>query len=121
MCIDICRSWKITVTKPFLNLLHENAVCQKQRGAAVSETVILDLSQAFCRGRFSASDAEKGKKMSLRNTIRSADFEATNFVFPQNAVAGFCADAEYFAHLFNAHYIRIILQHEFVGIALRNG
>ena len=43
--------------------------------------------------------------MSLRNTIGSADFEATDFAFPQDAVAGLCADAEYFAHLLNAHHI----------------
>ena len=40
--------------------------------------------------------------MSLRNTIGSADFETTDFAFPQDAVAGLCADAEYFAHLLNA-------------------
>ena len=45
--------------------------------------------------------------MSLRNTIGSADFETTDFAFPQDAVAGLCADAEYFAHLLNAHYIGI--------------
>ena len=39
--------------------------------------------------------------MSLRNTIGSADFETTDFAFPQDAVAGLCADAEYFAHLLN--------------------
>ena len=49
--------------------------------------------------------------MSLRNTIGSADFEATEFAFPQDAVAGLCADAEYFAHLLNAHYIGIVFQH----------
>lgn len=41
--------------------------------------------------------------MSLRNTIGSADFETTDFAFPQDAVAGLCADAEYFAHLLNSH------------------
>ena len=56
--------------------------------------------------------------MSLRNTIGSADFETTDFAIPQDAVAGLCADAEYFAHLLNAHHI---VQHELVGIALRNG
>ena len=35
MCVDVCRSWEVTVTKPFLNLLHGNTVCQKQRGAAM--------------------------------------------------------------------------------------
>ena len=30
--------------------------------------------------------------MSLRNTIGSADFETTDFAFPQDAVAGLCAD-----------------------------
>ena len=59
--------------------------------------------------------------MSLRNTIGSADFETTDFAFPQDAVAGLCADAEYFAHLLNAHYIGIVFHHELVGIALRNG
>lgn len=46
--------------------------------------------------------------MSLRNTIGSADFETTDFAFPQDAVAGLCADAEYFAHLLNAHHIGIL-------------
>lgn len=32
--------------------------------------------------------------MSLRNTIGSADFETTDFAFPQDAVAGLCADDE---------------------------
>ena len=73
------------------------------------------------RDCFSATDAEKREKMSLRNTIGSADFETTDFAFPQDAVAGLCADAEYFAHLLNAHYIGIVFQHELVGIALRNG
>ena len=45
--------------------------------------------------------------MSLRNTIGSADFETADFTFPQDAVAGLCADAEYFAHLLNAHHIWI--------------
>ena len=45
--------------------------------------------------------------MSLRNTIGSADFETTDFAFPQDAVAGLCADAEYFTHLLNAHHIGI--------------
>ena len=58
--------------------------------------------------------------MSLRNTIGSSDLETTDFAFPQDAVAGLCADAEYFAHLLNAHYIGIVFQHELVGIALRN-
>ncbi|WP_353734573.1 ImmA/IrrE family metallo-endopeptidase [Oscillibacter sp.] len=41
----------------------------------------------------------------------SADFETTDFAFPQDAVAGLCADAEYFAHLLNAHHIGIVFQH----------
>lgn len=45
--------------------------------------------------------------MSLRNTIGSSDLETTDFAFPQDTVAGLCADAEYFAHLLNAHYIGI--------------
>ena len=51
----------------------------------------------------------------------SSDLETTDFAFPQDAVAGLCADAEYFAHLLNAHHIWIVFQHELVGIALRNG
>lgn len=57
--------------------------------------------------RVSAADAEIGKKMSLRNTIGSANLEAENFVFTQDAIAGLCADAEDFTHLLNAHHIRI--------------
>ena len=57
--------------------------------------------------------------MSLRNTIGSADFETTDFAFPQDAVAGLCADAEYFAHLLNAHHIGIVFQQMF-DAALRN-
>ena len=59
--------------------------------------------------------------MSLRNTIGSADLEATDFAFTQDAITGLCADAEYFAHLLNTHHIGIVFQHELVGIALRNG
>ena len=54
------------------------------------------------------SDTQISKKVSLRNTIGSADFETTDFAFPQDAVAGLCADAEYFAHLLNAHHIGIV-------------
>ena len=59
--------------------------------------------------------------MSLRNTIGSADLEAKDFAFAQNAIAGLRADAEYFAHLLDTHDIGIVFQHELVGIALRNG
>lgn len=55
--------------------------------------------------------------MSLRNTIGSADFETTDFAFPQDAVAGLCADAEYFAHLLNLH--RRKQPHHTAVIALR--
>ena len=53
--------------------------------------------------------------------IGSANLEAENLAFTQNAIAGLCADAEDFAHLLDAHYIGIIFQHELVGIALRYG
>ena len=59
--------------------------------------------------------------VNLRNTIGSADLEAKDFAFTQNAIAGLCADAEYFTHLLNAHHIGIVFQHELIGIALRNG
>lgn len=59
--------------------------------------------------------------MSLRNAIGSADFEATDFAFTQDAIAGLRTDAEYFTRLLNAYHIRIVFQHELVGIALRNG
>ena len=49
--------------------------------------------------------------MSLRNTIGSADFETTDFAFPQDAVAGLCADAEYFAHLLNRKQLLNELAH----------
>ncbi len=67
------------------------------------------------------TDAKISKKMSLRNTIGSADLEAKDFAFTQNTIAGLCADAEYFAHLLYTHDIGIVFQHELVGIALRNG
>ena len=59
--------------------------------------------------------------MSLRNTIGSADLETEYLAFAQNTIAGLCTDAEYFAHLLNAHHIGIVFQHELIGIALRNG
>ena len=46
--------------------------------------------------------------MSLRNTIGSADLEATDFAFTQDAITGLRADAEYFAHLLNTHHIGIV-------------
>lgn len=58
--------------------------------------------------------------MSLWNTIGSADLETANLSFPENAIAGFRADAENFTHLLYAHDIGIVFQHELVGIALRN-
>ena len=36
MCIDICCSRKVTMTKPFLNLFHGYTICQKQGCTAVS-------------------------------------------------------------------------------------
>ena len=54
--------------------------------------------------------------MSLWNTIGSADLETANLSFPENAIAGFRADAD----LLYAHDIGIVFQHELVGIALRN-
>ena len=59
--------------------------------------------------------------MNLRNTIGSADLEATDLAFAQNAIVGLCADAEYFTHLLDTHDIGIFFQHELISIALRNG
>lgn len=52
--------------------------------------------------------------------VGSPNLETTDFSFTQNAVAGFRADAEYFAHLLNAHYVGIVLQHELISITLGN-
>ena len=57
--------------------------------------------------------------MSLRNTIGSSDLETTDFAFPQDAVAGLCADAEYFAHLLNAHHIGIVFQKKLAAAVSR--
>ena len=59
--------------------------------------------------------------MNLRNTIGSADLEATDLAFAQNAIVGLCADAEYFTHLLNAHDIGIFLEHELVRFSLGYG
>ena len=39
MCVNVRRSPKVAVTKPFLNLLHRNTVCQKKRGTAMPQIV----------------------------------------------------------------------------------
>lgn len=64
--------------------------------------------------------------MSLRNTIGSSDLETTDFAFPQDAVAGLCADAEYFAHLLNTLHLpdKKLLQNklrELTELALESG
>ena len=35
MCVDVCRSPEVAVTKPLLNLLHRHTVCQKERSTAM--------------------------------------------------------------------------------------
>ena len=52
MCVNVRRSWEVAVTKPFLNLLHGNTVCQKKRGTAMPEIVIPDLSHFLCLEQF---------------------------------------------------------------------
>ena len=51
--------------------------------------------------------------------------QARNETFAKYEQLGLSAepfkDAEYFAHLLNAHHIGIVFQHELVGIVLRNG
>ena len=59
--------------------------------------------------------------MSLRNMIGSADLEATDLAFTQNAIAGLRADAEYFTHLLNTHDIGIFLEHELICFSLGYG
>lgn len=74
----------------------------------------------LCWRRFSESDAEVGKQMSLWNAVRSAYLEAADFPFSQNSIGSLCADTEYFTHLADVHYIGVFLEHELVGITLIN-
>jgi len=59
--------------------------------------------------------------MGFWDTIGSANFKAAYVSLPQNTVAGFCADAQNLAHLLDIQNIRIVLQHDLIGISLRNG
>ena len=48
MGVNICCGRKIAVTKPFLNLLHRNPVCEHQAGARVPEIMKTDAPQTVC-------------------------------------------------------------------------
>ena len=55
MRIDIGGGGKVAVAKPFLDLLHEDAVGQQQTGTAVTKIVIANFPQAMllqqlCKG-----------------------------------------------------------------------
>ena len=63
MGVNICCGRKIAVTKPFLNLLHGNTVCEHQTGTGVPEIMKTDAPQSV--------GFQKLRKL-LRHIIRSS-------------------------------------------------
>ena len=47
VAVDIRRGARVTVSEPFLDLLHRHALCEKHRGAGVAKVVEADLLQVM--------------------------------------------------------------------------
>lgn len=58
------------------------------------------------------------QNMRFRDAVGSADLKTFDFTFPKDAIAGFDADTENFAHLLDAHHVGIVLKYEFVRVPL---
>ena len=46
MCIEVCRSGKVTVPQPFLNHLHRDTICEQKAGTAMPEVMETNLAKA---------------------------------------------------------------------------
>ena len=59
---------------------------------------------------------EISQKMCLGNAVGTSDLQMLDAPFFQKCIPGFCADAQYLAHLVDVQYIRVIPEHHTVRI-----
>ena len=59
---------------------------------------------------------EIGQKMCLGNAVGTSDLQMLDAPSFQNRIPGFCADAQYLAHLVDVQHIRVIPEHHTVRI-----
>lgn len=59
---------------------------------------------------------EIGQKMCLGDAVGASDLQMLDASFFQKCIPGFCADAQYLAHLVDVQYIRVIPEHHTVCI-----
>ena len=59
---------------------------------------------------------EIGQKMCLGDAVGASDLQMLDAPFFQNRIPGFCADAQYLAHLVDVQHIRVIPEHHTVRI-----
>ena len=59
---------------------------------------------------------EIGQKMCFGNAVGASHFQMLDASFFQNRIPGFCADAQYLAHLVDVQHIRVIPEHHTVRI-----
>ena len=56
------------------------------------------------------------QKMCLGDAVGASDLQMLDASFFQKCIPGFCADAQYLAHLVDVQYIRVIPEHHTVRI-----
>lgn len=59
---------------------------------------------------------EISQKMCLGDAVGASDLQMLDAPFFQNRIPGFCADAQYLAHLVYVQHIRVIPEHHTVRI-----
>ena len=59
---------------------------------------------------------EISQKMCLRDAVGASDLQMLDAPFFQKRIPGFCADAQYLAHLVDVQHIRVIPEHHTVRI-----
>ena len=59
---------------------------------------------------------EIGQKMCLGDAVGASHLQMLDAPFFQKRIPGFCADAQYLAHLVDIQYIRVIPEHHTVRI-----
>ena len=59
---------------------------------------------------------EIGQKMCFGDAVGASDLQMLDAPFFQNRIPGFCADAQYLAHLVDVQHIRVIPEHHTVRI-----
>ena len=59
---------------------------------------------------------EISQKMCLGDAVGASHFQMLDASFFQNRIPGFCADAQYLAHLVDVQHVRVIPEHHTVRI-----